>query len=421
MKALEIFKKREFFHSSLMAFTNFFVGGVNFLFHMVMQRMLGPDNYGIVYPLINISLFITLIATTFQFIITKETSILIHENRKEEALSYTINSLKLVFFITLFFILIYLPFIPILKNLLKINNTIDFIYLLIITIFPFFTCIFVALLQARENFMYLSITQIFPTIVKFLAGFLFLYFTGIYAGFFMAFIAGNVFTLILLMIEFYKFKNNTKIPKNYYFDRKKFFDLFLYTFPAISGFTILSNIDSIIVRANFPELSGVYSSVSSIGKASFYIAISISTVFLPILSKTQDLKKSNRRALIFLSIFLGLFITIVFLSSSFIGSFILKNRFIGFDKFLPYYCIVYIPFAYISYLVNYYVISKNKIYVISIIIAIILQIIGIRYFAKDLNGIANVVGLTGFLVLIILLIEARFQIFVDKKSKLKDN
>ncbi len=412
MSILKIFRKKEFFDSSLMSFTNFLVGGLNFVFHILMQRMLGPEKYGIIYPLIVLSLFITLIPNTFQFFITRELSILVHKDKENEALNYIKNAFKWLFILSILLLIIYLIFLPLLKTFLKIEKTEDFIYLIIMTLFPFFLCVFIAYLQARENFIYLSVIQIAPTLVKLITGFIIVYITNNYLGTIFAFIAGNIFTILLLLFEFFYKKKKIKIEKQK-FETKKFFISFVHSFPAISGFTILSNIDSIIVRSKLPELSGIYSSVSVIGKASFYIALSISTVFLPVLSKSEDMKKANRLALLFLTIFLCGFIGLVFIFSPFISSYILKGQYTGFEKLLPYYSIIYIPFAYITYLVNYYVISKKKIYDISIFIAIIIQIVGISLFSKDLQSVTNVVGLSGLFVLIVLTIEN----FIERKFR----
>ncbi|MCX7820849.1 MAG: oligosaccharide flippase family protein [Brevinematales bacterium] len=410
MKILNIFRRKEFLNSSIMSFTNFFVGGMNFVFHILMQRMLGPEKYGVVYPLIILSLFITLIPNTFQFFMTRDLSILIHKNEENEALYYIKNALKWQFILSILLLLSYLILLPWLKVFLKIEKTEDFIYLIVMTLFPFFYCVFIAYLQARENFIYLSIIQIIPSIIKLLTGFLVVYLTKNYLGVIAAFIAGSVFTIILIMVEFLYKKDKIKVKKNN-FETKKFFSSFIHSFPAISGFTILSNIDSIIVRSKLPELSGIYSSVSVIGKASFYIALSISTVFLPVLSKSEDLKKSNRLALIFLTMFLLAFLGLIFISSPIISTLILKGQYAGFEKLLPFYSLAFIPYAYITYLVNYYVISKKKIYDISILIAIIIQIAGIFLFCKDLIMVASVVGISGLFVLVVLILEN----FIEKK------
>jgi len=287
------------------------------------------------------------------------------------------------------------------------------------TIAPFLSVVFLSFLQARENFIFYSLTQIFSTLFKFISGFIIVWYTKEYIGVIFSFILGNVFLILLLLFEFfnYSLKNNLKVDKkNKSFNIKEFFNSFRKTFPAVSSFIIFSNIDLIIVRYNFPNLSGLYSSVSVIGKASFYVALAVSTVFLPILSKSKEIKKTNRLALFFLSLFLGLFLLTVFLGSEIISKYILKNQFYGFESLLPYYSLMYIPYAYITYLVNYYVISNKKIYYISIFFAIILQVFLILTFAKTLLNVANIVGLTGVFVLLVLIVESYFEKNLIKKT-----
>ena len=86
MKIKNLFFSKEFFNSSIVSTTNFVVGVINFGFHIAIQRILGPEKYGVVYPLVILSLFISLIPNTFQFIMTKQLSIFLHQNKKEETL-----------------------------------------------------------------------------------------------------------------------------------------------------------------------------------------------------------------------------------------------------------------------------------------------------------------------------------------------
>ncbi|MGC8764479.1 MAG: oligosaccharide flippase family protein [Brevinematia bacterium] len=414
----KIFLRREFFDSSLVSFSNFFVGGINFIFHIAMQRMLGPEKYGIVYPLIILSMFISLIPSTFQFVITREASLILHGKEKQLVYGYIKSCFFYLSLSALALIFIFFVSLPLLKRLMHITTDMDFYYLIIMTTFPFFINTFVSFVQAREKFFFYSILQIVPTLIKLLSGILIVYYTKDYIGVLASFIIANVFTIIILLLEFSR-SNKKPIRKDidYKFDVRKFFISFLKTFPAISGFIILSNIDSIIVRFSLPELSGIYSSVSVIGKAPFYIALSVSTVFLPILSKTDDLKRANRLAVLFLSIFLAGFVLVLFLFSPFISAYILKGQYYGFENLLPYYSTIFIPYAYITYFVNYYVIKNKRIYDISIFLAIIIQIILIVFFCKNLVDVANVVGLTGIFVLVVLLFEARISHFLASRKK----
>jgi O-antigen/teichoic acid export membrane protein len=406
MKIKKLFFRKEFIDSTIVTFSNFFVGIVNFLFHILMQRLLGPEKYGIVYPLIVLSLFVGLIPSTFQFIFTKDLSIMLKEDKSP--FLYIKNSF-IFSSITLFVIFIILQSLfPLLKSAFHLDSYIDLYYIILMNFFSFFSVIFLSFLQARENFIFYSLSSVLPVVVKLLCGVVIVYFTKNYLGVMMAFVISNLFGLLVLGGEFILAKNryDTRKTKEI-FTPGEFLKNFFITFPAVSGFIILSNIDSILVRIVLPQQSGVYSSVSVIGKASFYVAISVSTVFLPLLSKSKDLKRSNRLALIFLSIFLAGFTAVAFLISPFISSYILKNQFAGMEKLLPYYTLLYLPYAYITYLVNYYVLARKKIYEISVFIAIVLQSFAIIFFAKNLFDVINIVGLTGFAVLISLIVETK--------------
>ncbi len=422
-KIKKAFFRKEFFNSSLVSFSNFFVGGINFLFHIAMQRMLGPEKYGVIYPLIILSLFISLIPSTFQFVITREVSVILHNRSITEAYDYIKNCFFYLSISAILLVFIYFLFLPLMKIFFHIKESIDFYYLIVMTVFPFFINPFISFVQAREKFFFYTVVQIIPTLIKLISGIMIVYFTSNYLGVIASFIIGGIFTLLLLILEFNKSKRLNKTinsGQNSKFHFLPLFISFLKALPAISGFIIISNVDSLIVRFALPELSGTYSSVSVIGKASFYVALSVSTVFLPILSKSKDIKNANRLAILFLTIFLAGFLGLVFVFSPFISSYVLKNQYPGFESLLPYYSIVFIPYAYITYFVNYYVISKKKIYEVSVFVAILLEIILIIFFCKNLFQVANVIGIIGLFVILVLLIEVQIErIFV--KTHIKTN
>ncbi len=63
---------------------------------------------------------------------------------------------------------------------------------------------------------------------------------------------------------------------------------------------MITYLDPILVRHFMPDESGLYSIVSLLGKASFFIAAAFTFVMLPIMSKDKEkTSANNRKGLVF--------------------------------------------------------------------------------------------------------------------------
>ncbi len=84
------------------------------------------------------------------------------------------------------------------------------------------------------------------------------------------------------------------------------------------------------------------------------------------------------------------------------------------DKLLPLYGVMFLPFAFISYLVNYYFMAKKYLYTITLLIGSIALCLGIAFFHSSLAQVSYVVGIVGYSVLAILLVDS---LILEKRRK----
>lgn len=408
----QIINNRLLLSSSLMMAVSVISGVLNFLFNIVVSNTI-PNQFGIIYPLTSLIMIITIPGLSLQFFMTKNLSILIE--RKDYA-TLKMFLRKIIFFVliidisltSLLFIL--LPFI---KSYLHIDKTLALVLVFINTFFMIALIPFNSVIQSRERFLSAGVSQILPVILKFGVGIGIVIVTKSYFGVLWGFLASSIVMFGYLIIDFLSFKPvraEVKIsPDLEFIQMKRIVKSFMFTMLSVGSFQLITYLDSVMVRHFLKAQSGVYSSVNLIGKATFFLANALSFVILPLMAKDKEnIRKSNWRGMSILFVVLIGFAFGIAIFSNFISHYIFGGKFTGMERVLKLYSFMFIPYAAISYLVNYYIVLENIIYLLTLLGGGILQIIGITLFHSDLIQVSLVVGGVGYFVLIILILNSLF-------------
>ncbi len=413
-----IIHNKVFLSSSFIMIVSFLGGVINFGFNILMGRMLGQEQYGIVYPLISLSMIIGLPAKALLYVMTKDFSELIHHG-KSEILKKLLNKfLTWINIVTLSIILVLFLFLPQLKAYLHIVENTGFYLLFLYILISTWSTPYNSLIQSRERFFWAGIGQFMTVAVKFVVGFLIVKQTLQYYGVLWGIVGGATFTLLLYFFDSLGFqslnhenkneiKSDLPIEMTQKYSSSHILRSFFLALISIGFFQLITYFDSVLVRHLLPDLSGVYSVANQMGKASFFIATGVSFVLLPFMSKDKkDIRKNNLRGLLFLLVFLLAYVAVITLGKDLIADKLFQGKYPGLEDILPLYTVMFIPYAAISYLVNYYFLSQKLLYSFTILGGAVLQIAGIYLFHANLLQVTLVVGATGYLVLLVLLIDS---------------
>lgn len=276
---------------------------LNFVFHFLMGRMLGPADYGIFAVLMSLMYIYSIPVESIQNLISRYVT-RFNTNKEYGKIKFLMTkSLKkgLIFSLIIFFILI--PISYFLSKFLDIN-----IWLIIVSnifIFSAFSSpITRGALQGRKKFNFFGSSLMFESFIKISFG-VFLVVIGMQV--FGAIIGAllGVFTGIIISIYF-----NFDILKKKK-EEVKFKEIYIQSIPYfIVTIVILMifSLDIILAKRFFSaEIAGKYAVLSMLGKMIFFATMSISKAMFPLVSERCDngedskkiFKKSNLMILLF--------------------------------------------------------------------------------------------------------------------------
>lgn len=418
----KLLSSRIFMSSALISVASVMGGVINFLFNVIAGRILGQEQFGIVYPLTSLFMIISLPAMAFQYVVSRDLSQMIKQKDWKNLKRFLFEVSRVIALFVVALVTLLLLLTPTLKEFFHIENTNAFLLTYLLIPLTVLVVPFVSLVQSRERFGVYSVYFLAGIVVKFAVGICLIYVTSHYFGVLIGLFASQMFSLAVILWDYSHFRD----VKKYHFLAKwtgepvlhlrKFARSFFITLLSVGAFYLITYLDSVLVRHFIPESSGVYSIVNLLGKASFFLATAVAFVMLPLMAKDKkNMDKSNFKAFLFLLAILVAYAGGLWLTSDFISRVVFAGKYPGMENILPLYGFVFIPFAIISYFVNYYVIAEKLFYPVAILIGAVIQTFGIYYFHKNLVEVSIVVGISGLFVLGILI----YDLFFNKNRKIR--
>lgn len=378
-----------------------FINFLNYLYHFVLGRMLGPVGYGELAALISIINLVGMIMSSVGLVVTKFVS------SKEDDYSVIYNWFKKYFItIGIFFTFITILFSPFIAEFLKLDSYLEVILVGATFIFAFPSVLNKSYFQGRLEFGKMVTSLFSENSAKLIFGFLFVYLgysvLGATFGLTLAAVIGLFVSYLLLSLK--------KSKKTVSFNKggevlKYFIPVFIQSLTTTSLYTV----DLVLVKHFFaPDVAGIYAAVSSLGKIIFFATVPISSVMFPIAAKNYSENKNNFKTLLLSALVVFLPCVVILLIYAFLpvfavnllyGSLFLKasDSLLLFGIFMTLFSLAYL-------LINYYL-SINKTYVsIYTSVAAVIQIIGIYLFHQQINQVILVSIYTIGILLILLIL-----------------
>lgn len=287
--------------SVIMVAGNMVANVVNYVYHILMGRMLGPVDYGILASIYSILYLVSIIPASTSVAIVKFIA-----TAPDQAETYSVYKTieKFVLKFALIVSSIIFVFSPVISNFLNINNYFSVALVSPVLFFSLITLVNQSASQGLTKFMGNVAPNVISSIVKLILGVAFVYIGWSVLGA----MIGVVFALIAAYLYSYSFIN--KHLKKYRFreiDLKPFFKYALPVLIQALAFTSIFTTDVILVKHFFPAFeAGVYAAMSTLGKIIFFATAPVAATMFPIVSKKHA--KSEP----FLNVFLiSFFVTFV--------------------------------------------------------------------------------------------------------------
>ncbi|MFC1626002.1 oligosaccharide flippase family protein [Patescibacteria group bacterium] len=262
---------------------------VNYLYHLVMGRVLGPVDYGVLASLYSIMYLIGVVPLSASVSIVKFIS-----SAKDQEVYSIYSSINI--FVTKLAIIASVLFLicsPFIAGFLHITNMWTVVLLVPVLFFTLATLVNQATAQGLLKFAGTVIPTLFSSLTKFLLGIALVFMgwsvfgamVGVVFGIALAFLYSRWFVRRLLK------KNKIRL-----LSLKPFI---AYSFPVLIqalAFTSLFTVDVILVKHFFsPHDAGIYAALSTLGKVIFFASSPITATMFPIVSKRKSNKESYNK------------------------------------------------------------------------------------------------------------------------------
>lgn len=404
-----VIKHPLFSGSIIMVFGSNAVSFLNYLYHVVMGRMLGVSLYGDLESLISLVGLLGVIPLSISLVITKYVSSVKDENEATQLIAWFKNK---IFLLSLFLSIIILILSPFISSFLKVANIYYMLLLVAIFLFSFQSAINRSILQGLLKFKEMVISVLAENSTKLIVGILLITAGFKVSGAMFGFAIAGLFGWYLtnLYLKYNSVKNVNLSPS-------RVISILRFTIPvAIQSLAITSlySSDVILVKHFFPsETAGLYAALSTLGKIIFFATGPIGAVMFPLVVKRNALGQAYKK--IFISSFFGtLFVAIVITSlygfyPSLAIELLFGTRYLAASSLLVWFGLFISFFTLSTLLINYGLsLGKSRIVILPLGAAIT-QIILIWLFHQSLYFVILESTLVCSLLLLLLLIYLSFS------------
>ncbi len=395
---------------------------INFFYHIIMGRLLGPSEYGVLTSIISFLFISSAIMGTVQTTSAKYASIYMAQDSivKIRSFFYSITKRLLVFSIVIFIIIII--FLSKITSFLKIDSAYPIIFLGIMIIEGSLISVGTGTLQGIKKFKSLGIISVLGVLLKLILGIILVYFglkaNGAIFGFMLATLLSYLFIFIPLRDILGK-KVDRDIDNKV--NIREFYKSIFFILISTILFSLLSYTDIILVKHFFSSSdTGFYSAAAQIGRIILFFPAAVSVVVFPRLSEKYTKKENINVTFIKGSAIIALisvvFLIVYYFFPEFLMNLIYGSKYLAASDLIFKYGI-FMTFISLITLQIFYFISIGKYwYLIYSFFILIEQIAVIWLYHNNLGLILLILIMNSFVLFLLNLI---LIIFYGKKMKNK--
>lgn len=383
---------------------NFF----NFLFNVAMSRSLIVSDYGLLTSTMSLIGLLSIPAQSLVPTVVHFAATFAAKKNNFGLASVYFKATVIALLVSGVICLLLLLFSSKVAEFMHITSPILIFMIGLSIIFGYLVVPNVSVMQAKLQFLLISIAYFIGAIAKYVGGLIFiglgLHFSGALLAVLLSAFVYYIITIfpILSLYKSVTIKGGIKSKT-------------LFTYGALSGFSTLgltSLITSDVLLVNYllnSHSAGLYGGLALIGKVIFFVTSPISSVMFPLITQKYAKQEPHGHELLlsFLLVLLpSLAITLFyFLFPEFtIYFFIKNNEYLIMKPYLAFFGLYIMIYALISLFTNYFLSIKKVMVVIPVLLGAIFQVIGISLFHNSYEQIITVSLTVGSLLLSILLL-----------------
>jgi O-antigen/teichoic acid export membrane protein len=392
-----VFLKSELIKGSALVFAGSLLTNIlNYLFHLITGKMLGPEGYAEIAALVSLMYVISFPSSIINTVVVRKVAHLSARGSDAEMRGLFQFLLRLgvgmVVGVTIFFFVFQQP----IAGFLQIGNSF-LVFLLGLTFaFSLISIINQAMLQGLLRFGSHSVVNIVSGIFKDTWAYLVILMGFGVLGVMWGMAATIVFTCAVSLIPLFHYLRGKVIKKH--ITSGSILGV-LWITPALFGMSIMLNGDVMLVKHFFPALeAGQFAGLATMGKVVLFISTSITTVLLPLAVKKKEKGENTTKilliALVTSSILSGSVVVGYFLFPEIAIRLLYDTRYLTMAPYLGWYGVYFLLYN-LAYVFVYYYISLRQRFVLFIpLLCGVLQVVLIFMFHQTLHQIVTILIVT---------------------------
>ncbi len=350
-------------HAGLLLGATLVAGVANYLFHIVMARSLGTQNYGVLSSLLSLFMILAFPLSTVQMVLTKYVAVYKGQNNFTQIRYLFTDFFKKLAVVGVVLFVGSVLFRGVIGSYLQIEAKEPIILLGVFCLFSFLMPVVLGMLQGLEHFFYLSLNSAMGALSKLVLALLFVYLGYQVSGALLACVFSVLVTFVVAWIPLRKFLTMHAAQKNQ--SRKEVYQFFIPVFAALSCFGLLAYQDVVLVKHWFDPLqAGAYATAALLGKAFLFPAQSLAMAMFPKVSQAHSRGEETagllKHTLLFAVVLLGIGLAILFCFSNLLTALLMKKGGASVETFavvanlIRYYGFAFVPVSFLYILAFYY-------------------------------------------------------------------
>jgi O-antigen/teichoic acid export membrane protein len=406
---------KKLYHDELLvAGSIFLIGSVitsalNYLYHLFMGRMLGPEQYGILGSLFAIIYIVLFSSSAFTLVISKYTAQFHGKNQQKELAYVVYRGLRKTLIYGLVILFIYVLVSPLIAQFMHVSTG-GVILVGIIAYASLVSSILGGALNGLQKFVWQNSLSVVSILLKFILAILLVYLGFGYMGALAAILIGIVvsipFGIYPLQYLFIRAPKSRTHQKKIEFRQAS--PYFFLVFFAMLLPTLIITLDQILVKHYLAsDVAGFYAASGMIAKVIFFGSGFFSGALFPKVVERFSRKKNTssllQRAFLYVLILVICGCTVYFIAPRFIATLLYGTQYQSIAVYIPLLGVSMGLFSLSHILVTYNLAMERYHFLWALILAMLFEIIGIVLFHASLQDIVWVILFTHTLLLLGLL------------------
>lgn len=393
--------------SAIMIIGSNSVSVLNYFYHLILGRLLGPTGYGELVSLISLIGLLGIIPGSINLVIVKYVSSAKSPEEINNLIGWVKSKLIKLSFVFFFAILLASPTI---SSFLHIDKIIYLVIISLSFLFSLQALFYRAVLQGLLKFKVLIFSVLTENITKLIISVLLVYIGWNVGGAIVAFLIASVVGWYITNFYLRHHKEvNPSPPKNI----KSMIGFSIPVLIQSISITSLYSSDIILVKHFFSSFdAGIYAAISTLGKIIFFGAGPISAVMFPLVSQRysrgEDYKKIFAMSFIATVILAVVVLILYWFVPQLAIELLYGKSYLAGANLLFWYGAFIAEFTLSVLLINYGLsLGRTKIVLFPLVTAIT-QIILIWFFHNNLQGVVNISIFVTSLLLVCLFIYSSY-------------